>query len=344
MSDLPLFTADHHGYYRDGHPFFPLIQECWFPMSDWSNIVRVHLPASLRDDLRWTTQKEQAEQIITAGKSILWEIDLELASFMFTPENSAAFFSFSLAIEEFKASLFAQFQKQTFGVILYRGDFPSSKHFPFIHWESAFLDWAEDLDILKSRYDLYCAQMMSEYLHRLVSFLPDSTLPFALIDATLMRSPGQIAQLLSKGRFEHIQLALKGATCPFSGICWEEGEHGRGYLGNAFCKNEDADDANGQFLNHDVYTLGLYLPQDKLLDAPLIQEIDQLILKLNTDQIPFRMISEEKLTEQWDGIDKLIVPTQAISGQGRRKLLGFIAAGGRIETFEGTELNFFNLD
>jgi len=153
-------------------------------------------------------------------------------------------------------------------------------------------------------------------------------LSFALINATFIASSGKIAQLFSKERFDHIQLALKGVTCPFSGICWDEGQNAQGYLGNVLpVKKQMA-----------TPTLGLYLPKDKFLDVALIQEIDTLILKLNKNQLPFRIIPEEKLTEQWDGIDKLIVPGQAISEQGKRKLLGFIAAGGSIESFEGKEI------
>lgn len=327
MNDHSLFTADHHGYYRDEQLFFPLIQEPISPLMAWSNVVVVRLSACLSDDLDWEKEKLEAKQIIASNKYILWEIDLGLSSFIFTPENSAAFFSFSLAIEEFTAKLWPEFQTQTFGVAVYRGAFPMSKNFPLAHWESAFLDWADDLP---SHYDLYCTQMLSEYLHRLVAFLPDVVLPFALIDATSIASPGKIAQLFSKERFDHIQLALKGATCPFSGICWDERQNGQGYLGNVLTVKKQAA----------APTLGLYLPKDKFLDAVLIQEIDTLICALNKNQIPFRIIPEEKLTEQWDGIDKLIVPSQAISEQGKRKLLGFIAAGGSIETFEGAALSF----
>jgi hypothetical protein len=325
MSDLSLFTADHHGFYRDGSPFFPLIQEQSFPLMDWSNIVLLRLPARLSDDLVWSKEKGHAEQIAASGKFILWEIDLGLSTFQFTPENSAAFFSFTVALEEFTANLWPAFQTQTFGAALYRGDFPSVENFPLAHWESAFSDWSNEFKALSSEsfYDLYCIQMLGEYLHRLLSFLPDTVLPFAFIDVSRIRSPGKIAQLFSKERFEHVQLALKGAKQPFSGICWDEGQNAQGYLSQA-PKTKEAITAS---------SLGIYLPKDRHIDLALIQEFDKLIFQLNEKRMPFRMISEEKLTEQWDGIDRLIVPSQAISGQGRRKLRGFIAAGGSVITF-----------
>ncbi len=330
MSNFPLFTADHHGYYCDGRPFIPMIQEHSFPLKDWSNVVCLRLPAGLNDDLKWKQEKEQALHLAASGKHLLWELDLGLSSFKFTPENSTAFFSFSLAIEEFIAKLWSEFQKQTFGIALYQGQPPSEKNFPREDWESSFLDWSSELCLMiDSGYELYCIQMLSEYLHRLISFLPDSVLPFALIDVTSIRSPGKIAQFFSKGRFEHVQLALKGSTCPFSGICWNDGQNGHGYLGSAMkCKDFSS-----------TPTVGLYLPQDKFLDVFLIEELDRVILELNGNRRAFRIIPEEKLTEQWDGIDQLFVPSQAISGQGKRKLLGFLAAGGSISTFDGTELS-----
>jgi hypothetical protein len=41
-------------------------------------------------------------------------------------------------------------------------------------------------------------------------------------------------------------------------------------------------------------------------------------------------VSEEKLTEEWDGIDALMVLQNTISPQGKRKLQGFAASGGEI--------------
>jgi hypothetical protein len=332
MSDNCLFTADHHGFYRDGHPFFPWIQEQPFPLMDWSNTVFLRLPASLKDDLEWAKEKIQAEQISASGKYILWGIDLELSAFTFAPEDSAAFFSFSIAIEEFTTHFWPMFQKQTFGVVLYCGKCPSERHFPPAIWDPAFLEWANSFHSVsdKALYDLYCIQMLSEYLHRLVAFLPEAILPFALIDVMSVQSPGRVAQLFSKERFEHIQIALRGATCPFSGICWDEGQNAQGYLG----KNPRVTEAAL------ATSLGLYLPKDGYIDALFTHELDRLIFKLKQRQTSFRIIPEEKLTEQWDGIDRLIVSSQSISPQGKRKLLGFIAAGGSVITFEETEGKF----
>jgi hypothetical protein len=78
-------------------------------------------------------------------------------------------------------------------------------------------------------------------------------------------------------------------------------------------------------------TLGIYLPNDLMIDSSILAQLDQLFLKIAPT--PLRIIPEEKLTEQWDGLDRLLVPGKAVSAQGKRKLLGFIAAGGSVATF-----------
>lgn len=52
---------------------------------------------------------------------------------------------------------------------------------------------------------------------------------------------------------------------------------------------------------------------------------------------PFRVIAEHRLTEEWHGVEKLIVFSEGVSLQGLRKLRGFLAAQGNIEVI-GKEL------
>lgn len=316
MSESTAFSADHRGFYRNEVPFYPLVQDAADPLLSWSNCVLIRLPALLSDDLDWTQEMQVAKRAVEAKKDILWEIDLGLGAFQFLPNDSASFYAFSLALEEFSKKVWPEFQSQTFGVALYRGKLSPQQSFPMAYWESAFAEGnATD-------YDLFCVQLLSEYLHRLVSFLPDSAVPFALIDISGFASPTKIAQFFSKERFEYLHLALKGADIPFSGICWEEGEAGQGWLGLEACASENLSEVS----------LGVYLPKDEYIHADLVEKMDGLIASLQQKAIPFRIVCEEKLTEQWDGLDRLIVPSSALSVQGKRKLLGFIAAGGSIST------------
>ncbi len=320
MTNLSPFTADHNGFFLNGDSFYPLIQDGTEPLADWSNTVLVRLPAHLSDDLDWSKEKALAAQMIEAGKYLFWEIDLGLCSFQFTPEDSAAFYSFSLAIEEFSKQLWPLFQNHTFGASLYRGSFQPLQSFPMSQWETAFSEWKGEHG--QANYELYCAQALSEYLHRLVSFLPDAVQPFALIDASEFMSASKMSQFFSKARFEHLNLAIRGAKIPFSGICWEGGESAQGWLGTHPQTSQV----------HVVPTVGVCLPNDACMLPAVVQRFDSLISDLKEQKTLFRIVPEEKLTEQWDGLDNLIVLSSALSPQGKRKLLGFAAAGGTVLT------------
>lgn len=316
MSNPIIFTADHHGFYRNETSFYPLIQDSAAILGDWSNTVVLRLPAQLSNDLDWSQEIEVAKLAVEAGKYILWEIDLGLSSFQFMPEDSATFYSFTVALEEFSKKIWPEFQENTFGVVLYRGAFSSRQSFPMAYWEEVFEEGSV------SDYDLFCVQLLSEYLHRLISFLPESALPLAFIDVTEISSRSKVCQLFSKERFEYLHLALKGAKAPFSGICWEEGFSARGWLGSVANTSKPLSEIS----------VGVYLPKDEYIDALLLEQMDRLIIDLQGKEVLFRIVCEENLTEQWDGLDQLIVPSSALSVQGKRKLQGFIAAGGAILT------------
>ena len=313
------FTADHRGFYWNGNPFYPLIQDSSEPLQSWSNTVLIRLPAQLSDDLNWIKEKQMADHAVSAGKYILWEIDLGLDSFQFLPEDSASFYSFSLVLEEFSKQLWPAFQNHSFGVALYRGTADLGARFPFFYWEAAFLEWPSP------DYELYSAQLFSEYLHRLISFLPESAQPFAFIDVREVPSPARVSQLFSSDRFEYIHLVLRGSKAPFSGICWEDGNFSQGWMGIA----------SGPIQSIPAPVVGICLPKDAYIDSALIQKMDILISDLKEKRESFCIVSEEKLTEQWDGLDRLIVFSSALSAQGKRKLLGFEAAGGTVSTIEG---------
>jgi hypothetical protein len=46
--------------------------------------------------------------------------------------------------------------------------------------------------------------------------------------------------------------------------------------------------------------------------------------------VSFKPVYESLLTEQWDGLDEIYVLSEALTPQGKRKLLGFEAAGGKV--------------
>lgn len=294
------FTADHHGFYYQGETFDP------------SQVVSIRLPAGPRDDLTWAGQIERGQEAVDAGRAILWELDLGLSERVFTPSFLSQFSALFLGVDEFCKQIVSRFERHTFGVILYKGRVDFMRLFPKEEWEG---EWNEKLREPSlagpNGYLLFCAGILSESLHSLVSLLPDSLLVFALIDVSSVPSFAVMAHLFLHERFEHVHLAFKGAQLPCSALLWE-----------------------GDILTYQAIpsSLGLLLPEDVSVTNAMLAWLDQVVTRQKEKRQAFRVIAEEKLTEEWDGLDVLIVPPEETLGpQVKRKLKGFVAAGGSLK-------------
>lgn len=135
------------------------------------------------------------------------------------------------------------------------------------------------------------ATVFAAYLHRLLSFFPDVVQPFCLFDTSGCGSRSRLAQLLSKERFEHIHLSLSATQTSELAIC---------------------------------------LPHDDYLTDEQLDRLDQVMAELQSQGAAYRIISESRLAQEWDGIEKLLILPEAVSPMGRRLLQGFEAAGGEI--------------
>ncbi|MGE0670766.1 MAG: hypothetical protein AB7O89_07525, partial [Parachlamydiales bacterium] len=164
------------------------------------------------------------------------------------------------------------------------------------------------------------SEMVAHSLHRLVSFLPDGLAPLALIDARGSNCLAQAALMFSRRRFEHVHLAVWGSPLPVPGLCWQTGGSFSGWIGP---NSPIAAPAS-------VPNRALCLPQDDFCTLEFFGELDELLENLLQSGDPFRLVCEERLTEEWDGLDQLILFPGQTSPQGKRMVQGFIAAGGSI--------------
>lgn len=84
---------------------------------------------------------------------------------------------------------------------------------------------------------------------------------------------------------------------------------------------------------HFESNIGVCFPPDSECSGEILRKLDLLIKGLPS----FKPVYENLLTEQWDGLDKIYVIPEALTQRGRRKLLGFKAAGGEVieEDFRG---------
>lgn len=65
--------------------------------------------------------------------------------------------------------------------------------------------------------EIFCAELFSEYLHRLASVLPDDTEPVVMVDLSERESLADMVLLFCKRRFEHFKLLFSDLAVPIEG-------------------------------------------------------------------------------------------------------------------------------
>ena len=263
-----------------------------------TNVALLRVDCTLTCDLKWEGVKEEAESLIEEGKFLFWDLQFGLEEVSLADEASLS--SFLLAIRSFIERFFLPFEKSTFGVSLYRGPLFSSFKWN-VDFEESFLSWKEGCPSFPDPKSLYQIEVLSEYLHRLSAALPDEALPFALFEAEEM-STARLAQLVSREHFPYLYVGLNNHTLPFSPFC-EETEKAR---------------------------VGVTLPLHANCSEESMTAVDEILKELKQKKVPFRLVAESHLTECWDGLDELVLFSKFLSMQGKRKALGFTAAGGQL--------------
>lgn len=269
----------------------------------FSKARKIVLPSGLSADLDWKTQKDLALQ----ESSILWHLDFSCFNMRFSPQDFLKNQSHLIAIEHFCQTIWSDFKKNTAGVILYEGKADFSRIFPKDLWLESFLKRYELKEAFHSSldyyYELYAAKLFAEVMQRLLVFLPEEC--FALLLIEIEEPLLLLAQKLSLEWFESfILLDLKRNQLPF--------------------------------LNQKA-RLGICLPSH--CDQEILAQISTIFNHLRQKQIDFRCIPEAKLNHFWNGLDTILAFSSTLSSQGKRQLMGFSAAGGRV-VIEGKSLCF----
>lgn len=161
--------------------------------------------------------------------------------------------------------------------------------------------------LYKGKAPPFEVEAFADYLHHIASHLPDEAPPFALFDCA-----GDPLKF-SKEIFPHIHLGFRSG--PVGPIQWKE------TLVPRFCNAK----------------IGVALPlREKGLQFDVV---DACLHLLDQEKIPYRLIAEPYLTEEWDDLDEMIIFPDLISEWGLRMIQGFEAAGGQVKRFgvEGFE-------
>ena len=302
--------TDHRHFYVEGKKFFPVVGEN-------GNTQLLRIPY-LAENKQLEEILLLGQQIASEGKKILWEVELSFPKKPLFIQDSTHFFSLGLWLKEISQKLYAPLSENTLGVVLFKGSADFSSY--FLWTEQQELLFQERLGEQPSLSPKLCkfffsADVLAEYLQRLCSFLPDSLLAFCLIDTSSL-SLAEIAYFATKERFGHLILGVTPTPLLIGHIKWEQ--------------IQEQYKLHPTFTESSTASLGVCLPPLEEITDDQISRVSALLCDADNHSKPLRILTETYLHESWDELDELIVFPDFISTQGKRKVQGFIAAGGSV--------------
>lgn len=301
----------------NGQPFIPRIFDAG-PSEvspEGFTSVRIPIDGRIHSDLLWSTAIEQAKNAVASHRTILWDLDLGLFSRLRLPlSDEMQFRALQLSVNRLLDMIHAQYLGSSLGVVLYRGNLDFSHSFPW-EWESR--DASRGLSDRDTR--LFCRDLCLRYLRQLTQGWPDAIQPFLLLDATRIRSPLERLLLTHRDLFAGFACVVRGETGLDRWLGWESGS-AYGSLSRRPIEPVKELDTK----------IGLCLPSRNLGDASF-QALESVLKRA-----PVRVLTEEYLTVDWDGLDVIVLSVEGLGSAGLRKLQGFCAAGGSVVPLGGT--------
>ncbi len=147
-------------------------------------------------------------------------------------------------------------------------------------------------------------------LQQLGAVFPENIPLFACFAMEKGLSPTQIALLIGPHYFPYLHIGLTRSCYPLAVLSCEEKQ----WKGAAL---------------HSART-GVVLPLPEAMASSQQVFIDDVVEALTRQSVGYRLIYESHMSEQWEGLDQLVVFSNMLSEQGKRKARGFAAAGGRL--------------
>lgn len=234
-------------------------------------------------------------------QNITWEFDLGLDAPYFPIEDELTFSGLKFALSRFSKEVWPLYEERTSGAVLYRGAADFSSHFR----------WSENQEENWKTWKEGRPEASEAHLRRL--FCADA---FA-----------HYFQMLAHALPDELPLTLHFDT---SG-CGTPAEK-RQLLSKERFEHFHI------VTEESAASLAVLMPPEELCSGSVLSKIDRLLMSLDE---PYRVIEEAFLTESWDGVDQIYVISEAVSFQGKRKLMGFCAAGGLV-LVEGASLGLPN--
>ena len=229
----------------------------------------INLPCQPHDCLDWTQELTLAHALVEREEKILWKLDVGLENSVYPFDCELTFQAASFAMHRFTEYVWPLFQNSTESVCLYQGSAPKS---------------------------CLAADELANYLQMLSHKLPDEATILLLFDLSEIQSPLLALQIISKDRFSHFCVALRGMDLPLEGLFWEQKE----------------------LRWHSLETrAGFVFPTAHIHDFEVPKE-------------GVKILFENFLSEEWAGLDLLYIVRDSLTSQAMRKIQGFVAAGGEV--------------
>lgn len=238
--------------------------------------------------LCWQDEVIAAKSLIENGYRVCFELDLGL----FGPE--------------FKG-IASQGQFQT--IVLALDEFRNRLLTPF-------QEHVEAVILYRSRTPFSSLEerdIQMDYLDLLRQELPDDLITLLLFSCDTLQDPYSFARLFSPDRFNMFTLALANAPLLLSCCCWNTGKALLGYVGRDISNNTPQ-----------KCSKALLMPRFTS-DA---QSLQPLLNELVSKKECFKLISEDYLALEWDGLDELYIQKSSLGATSLRMVDGFVAAGG----------------
>ena len=273
----------------------------------------ITLQASTEASLEWKEEIKSAEKYLADGYNLLWDMQFGLFDKLKAPlSSSMQLQALQLALDQFQTTIWEKFEHCSAGIILFRGPLNLASQFPWDKiQESNFNEWLQNSGYAqqstsqltkkekKRLANYFCLAVATEYLQLLSAHLPPAAKAYVLLEVEAETSLLDEALMLNQERFGWLQpigIAAKHA-----------------------CTSAKA-------------KVGICLPplETSLAACPL--SFENLFASLKRQHVDYRLIPEEQITSLWGGLDVLIIQADLLASQTKRKLQGFVAAGGHIVT------------
>lgn len=272
-----------------------------------NNAITLVLDGRLNASLDWKSSRAEALQAVEKGFKIFWDINLGLFDQLKHPLTSnSQYLALVLSLEHFRDTLFKDFREHTVGLNLYRGPLDFSTQ---LDWNGENLThlqgWLHDNSIPcgpllnisavdKNLVAFFSRDTGVEYLRLLANVLPDALNLYVTLEVSDQDDRLRQAFLSHRECYGRIVPQLMRST----------------------------------LLTAPEATLAILLPSYKINRFDDANELRDALDYLSHQNIPYRLIPEELLISEWEGLDSIFVAPKSLSPTGKRKLQGFCAAGG----------------